>query len=102
MTDHEPPPDRPIRTSDDPGRPSIGLGRGFWLFMATVATACVVIACLLPDSWVIDNTETPVEPTPVEPTLIVVVPTCADYDRSGYEGLTTCLDADGDLVRPGG
>lgn len=32
---------------------------------------------------------------------IIVVPTCAELDNVGYDGLISCIDQDGKIVRPG-
>ena len=32
---------------------------------------------------------------------IVVVPTCAELDNYGYDGSISCLNLDGEIVRPG-
>lgn len=37
--------------------------------------------------------------TPADPAL--VIPTCGELDDMGYDGLASCIDADGRVVRPG-
>lgn len=32
---------------------------------------------------------------------LVVVPLCVDLDSAGYDGLYSCIDQDGEIVRPG-
>jgi len=32
---------------------------------------------------------------------IVVVPTCAELDNAGYDGVISCINQDGEIVRPG-
>lgn len=32
----------------------------------------------------------------------VVLPTCKELDDLGYDGLASCVDSQGDVVRPGG
>ena len=33
---------------------------------------------------------------------VVVIPTCAELDTYGYDGTMSCLNPDGEIVRPGG
>lgn len=40
-------------------------------------------------------------PTDDAPTEILIVPTCAELERSGYDGVASCVDVDGNVVRPG-
>ena len=32
---------------------------------------------------------------------IVVVSTCAELDNAGYDGVISCINQDGEIVRPG-
>lgn len=34
--------------------------------------------------------------------MVVVVPTCAELDTYGYDGSISCINKDGEIVRPGG
>lgn len=32
---------------------------------------------------------------------VIVVPTCAELDEAGYDGRISCINEQGDVVRPG-
>lgn len=66
---------------------------------AAVTVAILAVAILAAGFGLGRCTVDPV-PTDDQPEIIVVA-TCAELDRSGYDGQASCVDTDGHVVRPG-
>lgn len=72
--------------------------RSEWQRVGVLAAVCM-LGCLLIIALDVDRVRGRVSALEDQPP--VVLPTCAELDALGYDGLASCIDGDGRIVTPG-